>query len=175
VTIVFGPADEGGPPPNDRVKYSSQRIRSDDTIETIKRKILVELPAVSYDELYLYATVQPFLTVERTIRMLTCGHRFPISHNRLITMCQNLKSPHIAEQLCESIGSSEKTEYTAEELSEFLQSIQASNGLRMDTPLGQELQYDYPMLANPFEPMQDPFLKKAHHNLVTTKNNLMQL
>jgi hypothetical protein len=173
--IVFGPNEEGTPPPNERMQYSTQRIHPDDTIETIKRKILVELPAVSYDELYLYATVQPFLTVERTIRMLTCGHRFPISHNRLITMCQNLKSPHIAEQLCESIGSSEKTEYTAEELSEFLQSIQASNGLRMDTPLGQELQYDYPMLANPFEPMQDPFLKKAHHNLVTTKNKSVLL
>ena len=173
--IVFGSNEEGAPPPSERMTYSSQRIHPDDTIETIKRKILVELPAVSYDELYLYVTVQPFLTVERTIWMLTCGHRFPISHNRLITMCQNLKSPHIAEQLCESIGSSEKTEYTADELSEFLQSIQASNGLRMETPLGQELQYDYPMLANPFEPMQDPFLKKAHHNLVITKNKSVLL
>ena len=181
VTIVFGPADEGGPPPNDRVKYSSQRIRPDDTIETIKRKILVELQtqtslALSYDELYLFASVQPFLTVERTVRLLTCGHRFPLSRDRMITLCQNLKSPHLAEALCNSIGTQvDKTEYTADELSEFLLAVQDSDHLHMDVPLGQGLQYDYPMPANPFEPGMNPFLKKAHHDLVITKNKTVLL
>ena len=86
--IVFGPADEANPPPNERVKYSNQRIHPDDTIETIKRKILVELPSVSYGELYLFASVQPFLTVERAVRLLTCNHRLPISRHRLVTLCR---------------------------------------------------------------------------------------
>ena len=41
--IVFGTANETSPPPNERLKYSDQRIHPDDTIETIKRKILLEL------------------------------------------------------------------------------------------------------------------------------------
>jgi len=174
--IVFGPADEGGPPPNDRVKYSSQRIRPDDTIETIKRKILVELPSVSYDELYLFASVQPFLTVERAIHLLTCGHRFPISRHRLVTLCQNLKSPHLAEQLCASIGSNlEKTDYTADELSQFLLAIQNSEDLRLDAPLGETLQYNYPLPADPFQSVLDPFLKKTHPDLVKTQNKTVLL
>ena len=175
-TIVFGPATEDSPPPNDRLKYSNQRIHPDDTIETIKRKILVDMQSLSYDELYLFASVQPFLTVERTIRLLTCGHRVPLSRDRMITLCQNLKSPHLAEALCESVGTNaDKTEYTADELSEFLLAVQSSDDLRMDVPLGQELQYDYPMPANPFEPVLDPFLKKAPHDIVKTKNKIVLL
>ena len=168
-TIVFGPATEDSPPPSDYIKYSKQRMHPDDTIETIKRKIMVELPSVSYDELYLFANVQPFLTIERTVQLLTCGHRVSISRDRLITLCQNLESPHLAEQLCQSIrDKADKPDYTTDELSEFLLAVQASEDLRMNVPLGQELQYDYPMPANPFEPILDPNLKTAH--LVKTKN-----
>jgi hypothetical protein len=180
-TIVFGPQEEGGPPPSDRVIYSNQRIHPDDTIETIKRKLLIELPTVSYDELYLFASVQPFLTVERTLHLLTCGNRFPISRHRLLTLCQNLKSPHLAEALCASIGSQaqeqaqEKTDYATDELSEFLLAIQNSEGIRMDVPLGQNLQYDYPMPADPTQPILDPFLKKANPDLVKTKNKTVLL
>ena len=155
--IVFGPEDEGGPPPNDHVKYSKQRIHPDDTIETIKRKILAELPSVSYDEIYLFTSVQPFLTVQRTIRLLTCRDRLPISGHRLVTLCQNLKSTDIAEQLCNSIRAhSNKSEYTTDELSEFLLAVQASENLLMEVPLGETLQYDDPMPADPFQPVMDP-------------------
>ena len=174
--IVFGPANAANPPPNDRVKYSDQRIHPDDTIETIKRKILVELPSVSYAELYLFASVQPFLTVERAVRLLTCNHRFPISRHRLVTLCQNLKSPHLAERLCKSIETkADKADYTPDELSEFLLAVQGSEDLRMDVPLGETLQYDYPMPADPFEPLLDPFLKKEHLNLVTINKKTVLL
>lgn len=183
--IVFGPQTEDSPPPGEHVTYSSQRIHPDDTIETIKRKLLVELPSVSYDELYLFASVQPFLTGERTLHLLTCGHRFPISRHRLVTLCQNLKSPHLAEALCASIGTSTSNQeqeqdpdqrtYTADELSEFLLAVQNSDGLRMDVPLGQTLQYEYPMPADPTQPILDPFLKKAHQDLVKTKNKTVLL
>ena len=166
-TIVFGgsPSVSG-----ERIKHTNQRIHLDDTIEAIKRKILVELPSVSYDELYLFTSVHPFLTVERIKHFLTCGNRLStISHGRLITLCQNLKSPDLAEELCESIQSSEKTDYNAEELSEFFQKVQGSDGLRMEVPLGQSLQYDYPMPADPIgEPLMDAELKKSH--MVKTKN-----
>ena len=170
-TIVFGPQPDDGPPSNDRVVYSSQRIHPDDTIETIKRKILIELQSVAYDEIYLFANVQPFLTVARAVNLLTCGKRFPISRHRLITLCQNLKSPQLVDQLCKSIGSDTKTDYTDDELSEFLLAIQNSVDLTMDVPLGQTLQYEYPMPADPFHQMvADPFLKKAHADLVKTQN-----
>jgi hypothetical protein len=168
-TIVFGLSSLPSSP-NERIKHSNQRIHMDDTIEAIKRKILIELPSVSYDELYLFTSVHPFLTVERIKHFLTCGNRLStISHGRLITLCQNLKSPDLAEELCESIQSSEKTDYTAEELSDFFQKVQGSDGLRMEVPLGQSLQYDYPMPADPIgEPLMDPELKKSH--VVKTKN-----
>ena len=169
-TIVFGPSS-AKESQNERIKYSNQRIHLDDTIEAIKRKILMELPSVSYDELYLFASVHPFLTVERIKQILTCGNRLStISHGRLMTLCQNLKSPELAEDLCESISSSsEKLDYTFEEMSEFFQKIQRSDRLRMEVPLGQALQYDYPMPADPIrEPWMDPELKKPH--MVKTKN-----
>lgn len=172
-TIVFGPQSEDGPPPSDRVVYSDQRIRPDDTIETIKRKLLLELPSVSYGELYLFASVQPFLTVERAIQLLTCRHRFPVSRHRLVTLCQNLKSPHLAEALC--AFAPEKPEYTPDELSEFLTAVQHSDGLRMNVPLGETLQYDYPMPADPSQTILDPFLKKANPDLVVTKNKTVLL
>ena len=170
-TIVFGGSSSGS---SERVKHSNQRIHLDDTIEAIKRKILIELPSVSYDELYLFTSVHPFLTVERIKQFLTCGNRLStISHGRLMTLCQNLKSPELAEELaedlCESIKSSEKSDYTSEELSNFFQKVQGSDGLRMEVPLGQSLQYDYPMPADPIgEPLMDPELKKSH--VVKTKN-----
>ena len=176
-TIVFGPAEEGGGSVGvNGVKHSSQRIHSDDTMETIKRKLLVELPSVSYDELYLYASVHPFLTVERTVHLLTCGHRFPISRDRLATLCQNLKSPHVAEKLCATLSASDADNYTADELTEFLLAIQHSEeDLRMDVPLGESLQYDYPLPANPFQKTLDPFLNKAHPDLVKTNNKTVLL
>ena len=172
-TIVFGPQSEDGPPPSDHVVYSDQRIRPDDTIETIKRKLLLELPSVSYGELYLFASVQPFLTVERTIQLLTCRHRFPISRHRLVTLCQNLKSPHLAEALC--AFAPEKSEYTPDELTGFLTAVQDSDGLRMNVPLGETLQYDYPMPADPSQAIMDPFLEKANPDLVVTKNKTVLL
>ena len=176
-TIVFGPAEEGGGSVGvNGVKHSSQRIHPDDTMETIKRKLLVELPSVSYDELYLYASVHPFLTVERTVHLLTCGHRFPISRDRLATLCQNLKSPHVAEKLCATLSASDADNYTADELTEFLLAIQHSEeDLRMDVPLGESLQYDYPLPANPFQKTLDPFLNKAHPDLVKTNNKTVLL
>ena len=185
--IVFGPQTEDSPPPGEHVTYSNQRIHPDDTIETIKRKILVELPSVSYDELYLFASVQPFLTVERAVHILTCGNQFPISRHRLVTLCQNLKSPHLAEELCASIRISNQDQeqgqgqdqdqrtYTADELSEFLLAIQNSRELRMDVALGQTLQYEYPMPVDPAQPVLDPFLKKAHPDVVKTKNKTVLL
>ena len=165
-TIVFGSPSVS----SDGIKYSNQRIHPDDTIEAIKRKILIELPSVSYDELYLFTSVHPFLTVERTKHFLTCGNRFPISHGRLMTLCQNLKSPELAQDLCASIdASSGKSDYTFEEMSEFFLKIQSTDGLRMEVPLGQSLQYDYPMPADPIgEHLMDPELKKSH--MVKTKN-----
>ena len=131
---------------------------------------------MSYEELYLFASVQPFLTMERVVQLLTCGNRFPISRHRLVTLCQNLKSPHLAEELCANIGSNlEKMDYTADELSQFLLAIQNSENLRMDVPLGETLQYDYPMPSDPFQSVLDPFLKKSHHDLVKTKNKTVLL
>jgi len=166
-TIVFGGSQSGS---SERTKHSNQRIHLDDTIEAIKRKILIELPSVSYDELYLFTSVHPFLTVERIKHFLTCGNWMStISHGRLMTLCQNLKSPELAEDLCASIQSSKKSDYTSEELSDFFQKVQGSDGLRMEVPLGQSLQYDYPMPADPIgEPLMDPELKKSH--VVKTKN-----
>ena len=170
--IVFGPA-EGGPPPNERRKYSNQRIHPDDTIETIKRKILVELPSVSYDELYLFVQVQPFLTVERIKQLVTCGYRKPISIGRLMTLCQNLKSLELADDLCKSINQSnpEKTDYTSEELSEFFQTVQSSDGLRMEVPLGQMLQQDCLIPADPFQRLLDPDLKNDRNAFALVKTN----
>jgi len=167
-TIVFGLSSLPSSP-NERIKYSNQRIHPDDTIEAIKRKILLELPTVSYGELYLFTGVHPFLTVDRIKQYLTCGNRFPISRGRLITLCQNLKSPELAEECASIDASSGKSDYTVEELSNFFQKVQSSDGLRMEVPLGQSLQYDYPMPADPIgEPLMDPELKKSH--MVKTKN-----
>jgi len=80
-----------------------------------------------------------------------------------MTLCQNLKSPELAEDLCASI-SAEKTDYTFEEMSEFFQKIQSTDGLRMEVPLGQALQYDYPMPADPNSRTIDgPRVEKATH------------
>jgi len=166
-TIVFGP----GASPKERIKHTNQRIHPDDTIEAIKRKILIELPSVSYDELYLFTSVQPFLTIERIKQYLTCGNKLTsISHGRLMTLCQNLKSPELAEELCANMSASpDKSDYTFEEMSEFFQKVQSTDGLRMEVPLGQTLQHDYPMPADPIhEPLMDPELKKPH--MVKTRN-----
>ena len=169
-TIVFGPPPaKDRASPNERIKHSNQRIHPDDTIEAIKRKILIELPSVSYDELYLFTSVHPFLTVERMKQILMRGNT--ISHGRLMTLCQNLKSPELAEELCASIDmSSGKSEYTPEELSDFFQTVQMSDGLQMEVPLGQSLQHDYPMPADPIrEPLMDPELKTSPP-MAKTKN-----
>lgn len=170
--IVFGDPDEKLSVSN--VKYSDQRIFPDDTIESIKRKIISELDQpISYDEIYLVASIKTFLSKDALIKILTCNHGLTVSQERLITLCMNLKNNSTLIDLCSRVLNDD-IDYE-NDLQSFLLEIQ-NKAEFIDVALGQTLQHDYPMPANPVRGViHDSYLKKALPDLIKTKNKTVLL
>ena len=160
---------------NTTVKFISERLHLDDTVEIIKKKILVHLMNelhCSFDELYLFMRQSEHFNATALYQNLTQHETLDLNKERLVQFLLNVPELDITTL-------EDKPIYSYSDLVSF-NLDQAS--MLMTKPLGQKIlslksSYSYPYTVNPFDAeIYDANLENTAEDITTTtnKNILMQ-
>lgn len=163
------------------VVFCKEQIHLDDTIETIKKKLLREITEnttdilTSYDEMYLFYKTNKILNPENTYQILTQNKSIELTRERLVQYLLNvdgIRSEEIKKKEIKDIY----------DYNDFLEIISSFSTANQDTPLmhilacplGQKfvaVEGTYPYTVNPFNVIQfDKFLERHATDLTTTTN-----
>ena len=187
------------------VEFSFDRLYGDDTVETVKKKIISNMKienSPSFDELYIfskrgieYTPTQLYnklsnndtstITRMSLINFLTNSHRWNLKQECeliLRTSKDELKDVYTYEDIMELFFRYKKEKDTAdsEEEEEEEEIIEESIiPLIEDIPIGQKLTYnqsEYTFTINPFNVVEiDKFLKDKAKNIISTTNKTILL
>ena len=156
---------------NTQVTFSNNIIHSDDTIRTIKWKVLdaMKNATVSYPEIYLYAKQTRSIDLFDIYQKITQNDKYTVSQNMLAQLLQNL---HIDNDITESIPTQD--EYTFETLFKYL----PGQSYSINIPVGQKFASftDYLYPADPYDNLsatENPFKQTVDNNLITFENDLL--
>ena len=151
------------------VKFVDLSIRLDDTIEDIKRKLVMALKnTISFDEIYLFAMKEESVDLITSYQNITQNEKLELTKDRLSQFLLNFKSVNINDL-------EDKDVY---DYSDLL-TLKFSEKEYVKKPLGQkffinDLKYQY--TVNPFDVIiYDDFLEKYAENIVTTLNRSLLL
>ena len=157
------------------VKFSEQQINLDDSIATIKIKILKELKSdVSIDELYLFCQKIETLNAVSIFQSLTQNGKLELTSLRLEQFISNIVSHENGEPFERS--HEEKDIYTFDDIFEM-----KFDGKKfiVNKVLGQKffiVENEYPFVCNPYDVYSyDKFLEKTARKSLTTLNNHLLL
>ena len=156
------------------VKYSEQQIHFDDSIGTIKIKILNELKKeIVLDEIYLYCQKLETLNAVSVYQSLTQNKKLPLTKVRLDQFISNIDRDENGEQLKEP---DEKEVYTFDDIFEMNFN---NKKFVINNVLGQKffiVENEYPFVCNPFDVNDyDKFFEKSARKSLTTLNNHLLL
>lgn len=133
------------------VIFSNQEIHLDDTIETIKKKIILELDySISFDEIYLFSQKELFLSYDDLISYVSVNNILSLNKSRILTLISNLNNPSLLEYIDLD---DEKDSYNPQELNKLFTNIQNHSQI-LNIPLGQEIKMqntNYPFIVNPYD------------------------
>jgi len=154
---------------NIEVVFMSQQIHPDDSIDSIKKKLIKYLN-VSFDEIYLFANYQEQITTKNIYQILTQGERLELTRDRLVQFLLNFQNIDIH-------AIEEKDVYIFDDLMQLNLDEQRLN---VNRPLGVKVsgvETDYPFTVDPFSLLLiDPFLQQSSEDIVTTTNrNLLMI
>ena len=164
--------------------FCNEQIHLDDTIETIKKKLLKELYAgdilTSYEELYMfYKTTQPF-NPEHIYQNLTQNKKIELTKERLIQFLLNIDTIDTIDTTEQIKKTQVKDIYDYNDFLEIISSFTKktpdvdNNNYVSTAPIGQKftaIEGTYPFTVNPFNILQfDKFLEKHATDLTTTTN-----
>ena len=151
------------------VEFVNIAIRLDDSIEEIKRKIIVILKDnISFDEIYLFSLKEESVNLVSSYQNITQNEKLDLTKDRLDQFLLNFIDVDIS-------GLDDKSEYSYDDLL----SLNFKSKEFIKKPLGQkffvnELKYQY--TVNPFDVLTyDKFLEKNAENIVTTQNRTLLL
>ena len=171
---IFSPEELGEITDNDiAVRFIHDRLHLDDTIEIIKKKILLVLINdlnISYDELYCFTRQYETFNAISLYQNLTQNEKLELTRERLVQFLLNV--PELDINTLE-----DKPIYT---FSDIVKLNLDQFPLLITKPLGQKiisLNSEYPYTVNPFDAeVYDTFLEKFADEITTTtnKNILMQ-
>ena len=163
---------------NIAVKFLPERLYNDDTIEIIKKKILlhtIEDYNVAFDEIYLFFKQNESFNITALYQAITQNEKLDLTRERLIQFLLNIDDIDIGDSL------HDKPLYSYADL------VKLNTELKLDQhsflvakPLGQKmvsLNAAYQYTVNPFNAeVYDTFLVKFADEITTTtnKNILMQ-
>ena len=152
---------------NAEVKYSNQLIHKDDSIQTIKKKILIEMDTnlVSLHEIYLYSKIKDNLHLLKFYQDFTQNGKLEITTSMFGQLLKNFMSGERAVEAIESIPS--KDAYRYEELENYL-NVSVDHEIKI--PIGQKFSTfrDLVFSANPYDIL--PSNKRAYQQ--TTNNSI---
>ena len=158
------------------IQPSTMQIHPDDSISTIKRKILHEIndTSLSYDELYLFSKKNITLNLHELYIESTNNDTQPLSQSKLGQLLTNL---HIMdENTLNYFNNLNKTSYNYNEFTDGLK--QYSENIELTIPIGQRFSTSRELLysANPFNVLQTSplvFQSSNTNPLLTFENHLL--
>ena len=157
------------------VIFSEQRLHYDDTIGTIKLKIVNEFPnTISLDEIYLFCLKEETIDPANIYQSLTQNGRLPLTKVRFDQFILNIIYDSNKEQVHFDIP--EKTVY---EYDDILALNITDKSYYISKVLGQKffiVSNEYLFVANPFNVTEyDKFIEDNYRTTLTTFNNYLLL
>ena len=149
------------------VKFIDDYIHLDDTIETIKKKLMIhtELNA-SFEEIYLFAKRFETLNSIATYQTLTQNEKLDLTKERLLQFLLNIDDIHIQLDAI-----SDKEIYTYDDI--LLLGLDNKQFL-VSSPIGQSfvaINAQFPYTVDPFNVLiYDPFFEKFAEDITATTN-----
>ena len=144
------------------VFFQKTKIYIDDTIETIKKKI-IQKENIAFAEIYLFCTYKGYLNAASVYKYLTQDKTIDLNKIRLIQFLLNINYKNI-----ESIPN--KDIYTYEDI----WALQLDKEFLINQALGEKFQIGdkpFPFLVNPYTVVvYDPIIEKSVSNLILTTN-----
>ena len=156
------------------VKFSKQQLHFDDSIGTIKIKILNELnPDLSLDEIYLFCQKTETLNAVSIYKSLTQNNKLELTKVRLEQFISNI----ISDENGISFKKPEDKEiYTFDDIFEMKFD---NKKYIVNKVLGQKffiVENEYPFICNPYDVKEyDKFFEKSAHKALTTLNSHLLL
>lgn len=153
---------------NEELVWNSNYIHTDDSIETIKKKIIqVMNQTIAFEEIYLFS-IKPLNTnINQIYQELTQDDTISISQTRFLNFLSNIYPFNN-----ESIERKDIYEY------EDLLGLNLNQSLFLNIPIGQSINMEkkYPFVVNPFEVKRiDPLLEQYSQDLISTQNKKLLL
>ena len=159
---------------NINIKFSEQIIHFDDSISTIKIKILFEIKKeISIEEIYLFCQKQETLNAVSIYQSLTQNNKLPLTKVRLDQFISNIVSEEDGTTMEKPI---EKEIYTFDDI--FNMKFENKKYI-VNKVLGQKffiVNNEYPFVCNPYEVKEyDKFFEKTARQSLTTLNSHLLL
>ena len=156
------------------VKFSEQQIHFDDSIGTIKIKILNELKKeIVLDEIYLYCQKNETLNAVSVYQSLTQNNKLQLTKIRLDQFLSNIVRDESGKSFEEPV---EKEVYTFDDI--FEMNFNNKNYI-INNVLGQKffiVENEYPFVCNPYDVNNyDKFFERSARKSLTTLNNHLLL
>ena len=167
-----------------KVVFLPERIYSDDSIETIKKKFLYltrDKLSLSYAELYLFCKQAKRITTQLAHDQITSNGKLEMTPVRVQNYLLNIDnhSKHtgssVESSVVPSLGAPVGGNYTYTNIANLKLE---DNPRIINIAMGQELNiassYEYPYAVNPFDAMNaDPFLEIHAGEIVNTTNKMV--
>jgi len=160
---------------NAEVKYSNQLIHKDDSIQTIKKKILIEMDTnlVSLHEIYLYSKIKDSLHLLKFYQDFTQNGKLEITTSAFGQLLKNLMSGERALEAIENMPS--KDAYKYEELENYLD-VSVEHEIKI--PIGQKFSTfrDLVFSANPYDILPSnkrAYQQTSNNSIFTFENHLL--
>ena len=160
---------------NTKIVFSEQRIHPDDSIATIKIKILNELSNmdISLEEIYLFCKKVEKLNSISVYQSLTQNNKIALNKIRLDQFIQNINSDIEGNPFPQT---QEKDFYSYDDIFELKLD---NKEYILNKVLGQKffiVEKEYPFVCNPFEVKEyDKFLERNSRKSLSTLNNHLLL
>ena len=155
---------------NINITFSDEIIYLDDTIETIKKKIIIELENnISFDEIYLFGKQIQNLEPDLVYELLTQNNKIKITENILLQFLSNIENVNV-----ESVSIKDIYNYNdITELDIYNKPMIINIPIGHRSIIGDSI---YSFSSNPFKLIKfDKLLSSNPDNLITTTNKELLL
>ena len=147
---------------------SDNYIHSDDSIDIVKKKIVIEYGnKISSEMIYLFCMSKMYIDIDNVFNLLTQNRTIEIDKNRLFSFLLNIADINIHTI-------EEKETYDYEDLLKF--KIYGEHLVKIPLGLSYNVESKYPFTVNPNDLVSvDPFLESYSTNIVSTQNKNLLL
>ena len=157
---------------NEETTKELPSLHLDDTIDTLKRKIIMAFDEdLSYDSLYVYVVKEITYVPELLFKELTQSGRIPITHQRLYNFLLNFEDESILNEL------TEQTEYSIGDLYKLQLDKKHSVRVCVGMTFKGHKSMNYPFVVDPLllktVSNEDSFLQENAKMMTSTQNSTL--